>query len=364
MTTTMVRPALQEIEAETQIFTPAYVAKYLAQNSIGRIWMHSNPTSNLADKMGWWVDSPNPENLATVGSPEEIRVIDPACGTGNLLVAAFDVLYDIYLAARYKPEQIPALILTHNLVGRDIDSHAAAAASAILVAKAHEKNSHFFRYQVNPDVRAFTEQDHPDAGTFGTLIRELDTSKYHVVLANPPYMGSKHFTPAMRDFAKRNYPDSKGDLCTMFIERGHEMLVPGGMISMVTMDTWMFLSSYEKLRKRLLQEKTILTMAHLGRGVFGPGAVISTTAYIQANLPDTGHKGIYFRLVDSKSKQRDLHERILGYRMERWNQQLAPTPPTKPDDLFKKKQPKKPKQPDVMVQQMLPLWAGLESAAA
>ena len=311
-------PALQEIDAETQIFTPVWVAKYLAQNSIGRLWINSRPEGRLIDQLGWYVDSVNPAGLARVESPEEIRVIDPACGTGNLLVAAFDVLYAIYLDARYKPAMIPGLILTKNLVGRDIDSAAAEAASAILTAKAHQKDSHFFRHGIRPDVRAFTKADHRDAGLFGTLIRELSPAQYHVVLANPPYMGSKHFTCEMRAFAKEHYPDSARDLCAMFIERGHEMTVSGGLISMITMESWMFLASFEALRRKLLDTKTMITMAHLGRGVFGPGAVISTTAFVQANLRQANYPGVYFRMVDSKHKERDLHMSILSYRgMER-----------------------------------------------
>lgn len=310
----MSKPALQEIDAETQIFTPPWVAKYLAENSIGRIWMNSRPSSRLQDSMGWWVSCENPVGLVTVESPEEIRVIDPACGTGNLLTAAFDLLYEIYLDAGYRPNVIPGLILSKNLVGRDIDSAAAGAAAAILTAKAHEKQSHFFRQNIRPDVRAFTEADHPDAGLFGTLLRDLDQSKYHVVLANPPYMGRKHFTPGLKRFAQDHYPDSRADLCAMFIDRGHEMLVPGGIVSMITMESWMFLTSFETFRKRLIETKTIITMAHLGHGVFGSGAVISTTAFIQANVKPAGHEGVYFRLVESKNKQRDLQLSILQYR--------------------------------------------------
>lgn len=312
----MRKPELQEIDAETQIFTPSYVGKYLAQNSLGRLWMHSHPHSGLVDKMGHYVTSPNPAELARVDGPEEIRVIDPACGTGNLLVAAFDMLYEIYLDARYKPVEIPALILSKNLFGADIDAGAAAAARAILTAKAHEKDSHFFRRDVQPNVRALTESDHPDAGLYGALIRELDQTKYHVILANPPYMGSKHFTTEMRKFTKENYPNSCRDLCAMFIERGHEMASPGGMVAMITMESWMFLTSFEGLRRDLLETKTVLTMAHFGSGVFGSGAVISTTAFVQANLHEKGYPGVYFRLVDSKSKARDLHLSILNYRAE------------------------------------------------
>lgn len=313
----MTKPALQSIDAETQIFTPAYVAKFLVQNSVGRIWVNSRPDSSFADKMGRYVMSENPADLVTVNSPEEIRVLDPACGTGNLLVAAFDLLYEIYLDARYKPAEIPELILTKNLFGQDIDAAAAEAASAILLAKAHEKQSHFFRRGVKPNIRAWTIDDHPDAGSYGTLLRELDRSKYHVILANPPYMGAKHFTPAMRDFVKANYPDSKQDLCAMFIERGHEMTVPGGMVAMITMAGWMSLSSFEKLRLKMLSDQTIITMADFGAGVFGSGAVINTTAFIQGSFPTPGHQGVYFRLVDSKSKDRDLHIGILNFRMEK-----------------------------------------------
>lgn len=312
-----VKPELQEIDAETQIFTPPYVAKFLVENSIGRLWMHSHPHSKLADNMGWWVASPTPDSMARVDNPEEIRVLDPACGTGNLLAAAFDLLVGVYQDAGYKAAEIPALILTHNLVGTDIDPAAAEAARAILTAKAHEVDSHFFRRRVVPRVRAWTEADHPGAGLMGTLIRDLDRTKYHVILANPPYMGSKHYGPRLTKLARRDFPDSWRDLCTMFIERGHEMTVPGGMIAMITMESWMFLSSFETMRRRLLAERTILTMAHFGRGVFGRGAVISTTAFVQMSSPVPNWKGVYFRLVDTppREKQLSLHGAILGYRL-------------------------------------------------
>lgn len=310
----MTAPALQKIDAETQIFTPPYVSKFLAQNSIGRLWVNSQPKSRLADSLGHLVVSDNPPELARVESPEEIRVLDPACGTGNLLVAAFDVLYRIYIDAGYKADVIPELILTKNLFGTDIDPAAASAASAILTAKAHEKQSHFFRRNVSPNIRAYTDADHPDAGLYGALLRDLDQTKYHVILANPPYMGSKHFTPEMRTFGKENYPDSCQDLCAMFIERGHEMTVPGGLVAMIAMESWMFLSSFEQLRRRLAKETTTLTMAHLGPGVFGSGAVISTTAFVQISAHVDEWPGVYFRLVNSKSKERDLHQSILQFR--------------------------------------------------
>lgn len=319
----MTAPALQAIDAETQIFTPEWVGKFLAQNSIGRLWVNSHPHSRMFDAMGRYVACGNPSRLAKVDSPMEIRVLDPACGTGNLLIVAFDLLYDIYIDAGYRASEIPAAILTNNLFGYDIDAAAAAAARARLIAKAHEKDSHFFRRSVSPNVRAWSDSDHPSAGLLGSLIRELDDTQYHVVLANPPYMGGKHFNAEMKAFARANYPATKADLCAMFIERGHEMTMPGGMIAMITMESWMVLKSFEEMRAKQREAVTTITMAHLGRGVFGSGAVISTTAFVQASLPDDGRPGVYFRLVDSRAKARDLQLGILNYRMER--QGLDPT---------------------------------------
>jgi type I restriction-modification system DNA methylase subunit len=311
------KPELQEIDAETQIFTPKWVGTFLAENSIGRLWMNSHPESSLVDNMSRYVVSDNPEELAKVDSPEEIRVLDPACGTGNLLSVAFDMLYEIYLDARYKPRDIPGLILSKNLFGVDIDPAAVEAAKAVLTVKALERHDHFFRCGIEPNVQTLTDEVSPDAGLFGTLLRDIDQTRYDVIIGNPPYMGRQHFTPKLKAFARQEYPDSCADLCAMFIERAHEMTVPGGMVAMITMQSWMFLNSFETLRKKLADKTVTLTMAHLGYGVFGSGAVISTTAFVQATLSDPKLPGVYFRLVDSKNKQRDLQLSILNYRGSR-----------------------------------------------
>lgn len=318
------KPALQELETETQIFTPHYIGRFLAENSIARIWFNSHePSSTLRAEMSWYLDRDNPDCLVKVDSLEDLRIIDPACGTGNLLVEAFDVLYDLYMHSGYsrRKNEIPALILSKNLVGRDIDAEAASAASARLVARAHERTSHFYRYDVTPDVRAFTEEDHPDAGLLGSLLRELDTDKYHVILANPPYMGSGKMNQKLRDYARKNYPLTKADLSTMFIERGFEMLHDGGLVSMVTNDSWMSLKNFEKMRVRAIKETPLLTMAHLGRNTF-PGTTVSATAFImikaagQMNLDN--HRITFFRLVNAEPKDRPtiLKHELFKYRLQ------------------------------------------------
>lgn len=128
--------------------------------------------------------------------------------------------------------------------------------------------------------------------------------RYHVVVTNPPYLGGKNMNSRLKVFAQDNYPKSKSDLFAMFIERCLKMCVPNGFVSMVTMQSWMFLSSFEGLRNWLLSEKTIVTMAHLGARAFDTigGEVVSTTAFVLGNghIPD--YCGGFIRLVDGQNE--------------------------------------------------------------
>ena len=131
------------------------------------------------------------------------------------------------------------------------------------------------------------------------------SQKYHVVIANPPYMGGKGMNGRLGKWAKDNFPSSKSDLFAMFIERNLELVQQQGTIAMITMQSWMFLSSYEKLRTRLLEQSTILSMAHFGTRAFDSigGEVVSTTAFVIENAHHPEYKGAYIRLVDGMSEQ-------------------------------------------------------------
>ncbi len=130
------------------------------------------------------------------------------------------------------------------------------------------------------------------------------SSKYQVVIANPPYMGGKGMNGRMGAWVKDNYPDSKLDLFAMFIERNLELAVKKGAVAMITMQSWMFLSSYEKLRNSILDKHTIISMAHLGARAFDSigGEVVSTTAFVLENAHHPEYKGAYVRLVDGNSE--------------------------------------------------------------
>lgn len=117
-------------------------------------------------------------------------------------------------------------------------------------------------------------------------------SRYAVVVANPPYMGGKGMNGRLSAWAKETYPNSKSDLFAMFVERNLGLAVKGGAVAMITMQSWMFLSSYEALRSRILNQHTILSMAHLGARAFDSigGEVVSTLlSYLRIlTSPTTG----------------------------------------------------------------------------
>ena len=379
------------LPAVTQLFTPDWIVRYMAENSVGRIWLESYPNSALASEMKYYV--PNPEQSAEVQrkldaikytnvNPEDISVIEPCCGSGHILVYVFDLLYKMYEEKGYQKREIPTLILKNNLTGLDVDKRAAQLASFSLVMKARSVNPRFFsetyyvephvyeiwdsrmlrrlnyKYQLN-ELKLFTEDEladidylvesFRDGKTIGSLLKlkpvdfvrldgaieKLDKQavlnifnqdlltngvkllkrlsrqakillgKYDVMITNPPYIGISNMEDAVKQYANKYYPNSKADMFAMFMETG--FVKSNGFMAMINMHSWMFLSSFEKLRESLLATKEIVTMAHLGAHAFDSigGEVVQTTTFAIRNTHVCG-KGVYFRLVDSKDKEADF----------------------------------------------------------
>ena len=127
----------ENIPAATQLFTPHWIVRYLVENSLGRLWLLNRPDSRLAERMDYYIAPEEPEtDFLKIAKPEEIRICDPACGSGHMLTYAFDLLYAIYEEEGYDATEIPALILTHNLTGVEIDDRAGALAAFALAMKA------------------------------------------------------------------------------------------------------------------------------------------------------------------------------------------------------------------------------------
>lgn len=145
----------ENIPAATQLFTPNWIVRYMVQNSLGRLWKLNNPDSKLA--MEYYIEPETKESdYLKISSPKELKICDPACGSGHILVYAFDLLYDIYKEAGYSDDDdIIESILTNNLYGIEIDERASELASFALTMKAAAKSSskrRFFKKETTPNI--------------------------------------------------------------------------------------------------------------------------------------------------------------------------------------------------------------------
>ena len=269
-------------------------------------------------------DSTGNEDILNIQAPEDLTVCDPACGSGHMLTYAFDLLYEIYEEEGYAPSDIPSLILKHNLYGMEIDERAASLAAFALTMKARSRSRRFFKKQVEPNIQriapiAFKEDEvaelndlyqvnldsmvwntYAKADVYGSLIqppRELvdlassaeDTEdeitladsllreyadevfaqtrylarKYTAVVANPPYMGAKNMNGELKQFVQDHYEDGKTDLYGCFYVRFLGLAMEHGLEGMVLGDTWMFIKTFEGMRKDLIEKRRIESFLHI-----------------------------------------------------------------------------------------------------
>ncbi|MGX5386409.1 BREX-1 system adenine-specific DNA-methyltransferase PglX [Bacillus thuringiensis] len=376
----------ENIPAATQLFTPHWIVRYMVENSLGHMWLESHPESELKEDMKYYVEpaEQEPEVQAQLEelrnpnlSPEEITIMDPACGSGHILVYAFDLLYKIYEERGYPTKEIPALILEKNLYGIDVDDRAAQLASFALMMKAREKTKRIFRNVPRLNIISIQESNSIlieqasdligknenerkelkallttfiDAKNFGSIlqpekldaykyierIRELNqtgelnlenfevyeqldeieeillqanflVSQYDVVITNPPYMGGKGMNAQLADYLKKQYPESKSDIATAFMERALSLNSETGFVTMINIPSWMFLASFEQLRKNLINSSTFHNLLHLGRGIFG--ADFGTVAFVIRNFYIEGYNSLYKRFIDKQGEVDSIQEK-------------------------------------------------------
>src|SRR6266511_1007943 len=174
--------ASEDSPAATQLFTPNWIVKYLVQNSLGRQWLATYPQSALRQQMEYYIEpaeqTPEVQEqlkaiMPTSLNPEELTLLDPACGSGHILVEAYDLFKAIYHERGYRAKDIPALILQKNLFGLEIDDRAAQLAAFALVMKARADDRRILKDEakVQPNVLALQESKGLDAKTFGSLIQ-------------------------------------------------------------------------------------------------------------------------------------------------------------------------------------------------
>ncbi len=375
----------EDIPAVTQLFTPHWIVRYLVENSLGRLWLLNRPGSRLREHMPYYIEGEPETDFLKITKPEDIRLCDPACGSGHMLTYAFDLLTLIYEEEGYAPAEIPGLILRHNLYGLEICPRAAQLAGLALVLKARAKSRRFFQPErfVRPQIVelqniTFTEGELADyfkaiginpssfiphtssfpkllhqfeeAKNFGSLIQpcldegvianvprtieaknlggqlflsethlkilrvleqaEALTQQYHVVVANPPYMGNGAMNASLLTYAKGRFPQSKTDLGVAFIDRALTLATSGGSIAMVNQHTWLFLGSYDDFRARLLATSHIVTALHLGPRAFPEisGEVVQSVAFVIRNIRQE-FRSHFVRLIDlptTEEKEQNL----------------------------------------------------------
>lgn len=358
----------KDIPAATQIFTPNWIVKYMVENTAGKIWLDKNPSSPIKNQMKYLVENDNDgKSEAIISSVEELTLIDPACGSGHILVEGFDLIYQMYMEEYFTPEEAVESILKNNLFGLDIDDRAAQLATFAILLKAAKVYPEVWKKDWLPNVYSMPEaQDFSlqeindflgvegteyvdelesalrlmkqaknlgsvmkliiseEARSFiekrfieieNTDFRDLNleavfqnlktyipvllilTKKYSSVVANPPYISKKTMNVGLKDYINVNYPASKSDLCTVFIEVLPQFTMLKGKYGFIVPPSWLFLSSYEELRYQILVNKKIDSLLHLSRGVFGADFG-SVSTIISNEIPEKNSSGTFLKLVE------------------------------------------------------------------
>lgn len=395
-----------DIPAATQLFTPDWIVRYMVENSLGRLWIdhlraveeagtldlsqrnsraHVDGATLYIDSIddftikGNWKyyleeakqESEVEKQLAAIRSrlvnlrPEDIKVIDPCCGSGHIAVYLFDVLMQIYETQGWTQREAAQSIVEHNLYALDIDDRAAQLAYFAVMMKARQYDRRFFTRGLQPHVYAIPEWDEEtrkgwsaelrnlcnllrDGKEFGSIIDmpEMDWNalcmevermadmqgqisfdsvseetrqklrglidvgqamarNYDVVATNPPYMGSSGMGTRLSQYVKENYPDSKSDLFAVFIERCRNMAKSNGYQAMITQQAWLSLPTYNVLREKILVGNTIINLIQLGSRGFDEisGEVVSTAAYVIVPVHVFEYTGLYCDLQEGLSEK-------------------------------------------------------------
>ena len=354
----------RELPVVTQLFTPKWIVQYMLQNSLGNLYLGLHSETSLASQWQYYLGHSGAIVLPTdIKRLEDIKIIDPACGSGHILIEAFRMLYDMYLQQGYLPREIPRIIIENNLFGLDIDKRSIQITQIVLLMEMLAKTPRLLRatqpvvfniFEFQDSLQATTiealrsvfdpteieqirvlEQQFADAKQFGSLLQpatvdwqhfsqkitELEpdqadlyqqaqvtelrerllplfrcawllTQKYDVVVTNPPYHNK--YNPKLKKFMQQNYKNVKSDLYSAFIKETFLMTKPNGYAALMSPYTWMFISSYEKLRRFIINHGTIGSLVQLEYSAFEDATVPICTFVLQRQQENT--QGIFLRL--------------------------------------------------------------------
>ena len=358
----------EDIPAATQIFTPKWIVKYMVENTVGKIYLDYEPTSTLKEDMKYLVQNESDQTSdAIIFDITELTLIDPASGSGHILVTGFELLFKMYREEGYTAKQAVDHILANNLFGLDIDDRAMQLARFAVLLKAAQFDADVLNRGIIPHVYSFPEEKHftseevqvflgHEGQQFTAELKEallllnqgknigsalkvelsdeaqsyirsqyvtwsqkylnagldiqqesiwnrmfpfLDvllvlTKKYTAVVANPPYMGQKSMNADLKDYVNTHYPVTKSDLMTVFMEVIPNLTAVDSRFALINLPSWLFLSSFEKIRQDYIDNFTFDSLLHMGRGIFGID--FGSVAFAIKKTTNKNAIGSYFRL--------------------------------------------------------------------
>lgn len=394
-----------KVSLQSQVYTPAWVVKFLIDNTLGKAYLEMYPDSSIKEK--YQIANAPDHQVRHPKDVRDMRVLDPACGSGNFLIYAFSLLYDLYqdqmdnYGRDYSRRDIPKMIVEYNLYGMDLDERAAQITQIALFIKArvlgghrshwpsytHVVSTHFslptydevkvsFGYDTSwlqryDAAASKIWSDLSSAHKFGSLVRveeqldelapdddnhmlfsaeemnslfsgrnELKTvihnlvdewgkansfsllksseaktfldiisQKYDVVVANPPYTDSADFGKELKAFVEANYKKPykfNSNLYACFIKRCCELAGMDGKVGMIHPHTFMFIKTFEDVRKFMIEETHINVMVDYGLdrvNLFGPGILLDATFYTLDMNRQEQAEGIYFNITANQQEK-------------------------------------------------------------
>ena len=363
----------------TQLFTPHWIVKYMAENSLGKLAVENcGASEDLKENWKYYIENSNSEKDSERLNIEDIKIIDPAMGSGHMLTYCFDLLMEIYDNLGWGTKDSVISILKNNIYGLEIDKRAGQLASFAIFMKGREYFSRLFKVaerenislntfwidesdEISDEIRKIIYENSlknletlldnfTNAKEYGSILKipdidienlnseiekldeiyhsqgqlslmtgekavldfekeyekikklarqqEVFQNKFDIVITNPPYMGNGRMNPKIKDYTDRYYPEVKSDLFSVFFIKCCEMAKQNGYLGFMSPFVWMFIKSYEELRKKFINEKYIVTLTQLEYSGFEDATVPICTFVLQNSFKNK--KGEYIKLSDFK----------------------------------------------------------------
>lgn len=344
-----------EIPYATQLFTPDWIVKYLVENSLGKYWLEHGGDKKLIENWEYYIESEESQSKEKI-TPENIKCIDPCSGSGHILVYMFEVLYQIYNSYGYQKNDIAELILTNNIYGLDIDDRAGQLSILSILLKAREYDKEIFNKDIDKKINVMSIQESDNIDTslhivskensellsklintfnnakeygsllnikheaYNELIKELDndetifsielknkikplikeanilSERYDVVITNPPYLNSGVMPKTLKEFLQKEYKNYCSDIYASFIKKMFSYAKEDGMVGTISPFSWMFIKTFEELRKYIIENKEIESLIQLEYNSF-EGACVPVATFVFRNNK-SNYFGTYIKLSE------------------------------------------------------------------